>query len=186
MNLNRLIVSALALQAMLGCVSTRLPLPPPDETLRVRSAQVVDADTNQPIEGAVVFTVFYLWPSRGILNLSTPKMFRGCGEAVTDKDGRFTIEGPFDKGSWWSEDLHVYKSGYGLRRFRSDSAGTTKAVETNYRERQDLWERFTSTGVVIELRPLRTRDERISSSISLYRMKIGGAGRRRAGELWTA
>jgi len=125
---------------------------------------VVDADTNQPIDGAVILTVFYLWPSRGILNLPTPKMFRGSGEAVTGTDGRFEIEGPFDKGSWWSEELHVYKPGYGPWRFRFDQAASTQSFEERNRAKQEMWERLTTTGVVIEMRPLRTRDERIKFS----------------------
>jgi hypothetical protein len=125
-------------------------------------AQVVDADTGRPVEGAIVLLVFYLSPNRGIGNFSVPKVFRDSAEAFTDRDGRFSIVGPFDSRSWWTDGIYIFKPGYGPWRFQADSALTpTITTEAYWAWLQQTWERFTTSGVVIELRPLRTLEERL-------------------------
>jgi hypothetical protein len=122
---------------------------------------VVAADTGQPIDGAVILDVFYLWPPRGFGNFPTSKVFRDSAQAVTDGEGRFTLSGPFDSGSWYTDGLHIFKPGYGPWRFRGQNEvePLTQAEESSWR--QQTWNRFTTSGVVIELRPLRTREERL-------------------------
>jgi len=115
------------------------------------------------IEGAVVLEVFYLWPKRGFFDLSVSKVFRDSAEAVTDREGRFTLSGPFDSLSWWTDGLYIFKAGYGPWRFRGydELPGVHRAEEPKRSWLQQTWERFTTSGVVIELRPLRTREERL-------------------------
>jgi hypothetical protein len=125
---------------------------------------VVDADTGKPIDGAVILDVFYLWPLRGFGNFPTPKVFRDSAQAVTDGEGRFTLSGPFDSGSsgsWYTDGLHIFKPGYGPWRFqgRNEVEPLKQAEEWSWR--RQTWDRFTTSGVVIELRPLRTREERL-------------------------
>ena len=124
---------------------------------------MVDADTGKPIDGAVILDVFYLWPLRGFGNFPTPKVFRDSAQAVTDGEGRFTLSGPFDSGSsgsWYTDGLHIFKPGYGPWRFqgRNEVEPLKQAEEWSWR--RQTWDRFTTSGVVIELRPLRTREER--------------------------
>lgn len=124
---------------------------------------MVDADTGAPIEGAVVLEVFYLWPKRGFFDVSVSKIFRDSAEAVTDREGRFTLSGPFDSGSWWSDGLYIFKAGYGPWRFRGydELPRGLRVAEPKRSWLEQTWERFTTSGVVIELRPLRTREERL-------------------------
>jgi hypothetical protein len=147
---------------LVGCASQELPRPDPAEVIRSRMAQVVDADTGRPIEGAMVLEVFYLSPKRGFGNFPVPKVFRDSAEALTDRDGRFSLTGPFDSRSWWIDGLYIFKPGYGPWRFQADSALTpTATTEAYWAWLQQTWDRFTTSGVVIELRPLRTREERL-------------------------
>jgi len=145
-----------------GC-ATELPRPDPAEAVRSRIAQVVDADTGNPIEGAVVLEVFYLRPKRGSGDFPVSKTFRDSAEAVTDHKGRFTLSGPFDSLSWWTDGLYIFKPGYGPWRFRGydEVAPVLQAEEPKRSWLQQTWDRFTTSGVVIELRPLRTREERL-------------------------
>jgi hypothetical protein len=165
-----------------GC-ATESPRPYPTESVRPRIGQVVDADTGKPIDGAVILDVFYLWPRRGFGDFPVSKVFSDSAQAVTDSEGRFTLSGPFDSLSWWTEGLYIFEPGYGPWRLRSQNevAILTEAEEWSWR--RQTWDRFTASGVVIELRPLRTREERLkyidrgwaSSDV------LGAADRRRSG-----
>ncbi len=161
-----LLAAALGLSA---CVSPGEPRPDPAETVRPHIAQVVDADTGQPVQGAIVLIVFYLWPERGFGNFPASKVFRDSREAFTDQDGRFAVDGPFDSRSSGTDEVRVFKPGYGPWRFQGQDSAPNPLHAPNplqaMREHgdwvQQSWERFTTTGVVIELRPLRTREERL-------------------------
>jgi hypothetical protein len=122
---------------------------------------VVDADTGRPLEGAIVLMVYYLWPRRGWGNFPVPKVYRDSVEAVTDRDGRFSIVGPFDPGSWWTDGVYIFKPGYGPWRFRGAAAFSSAPTEAYWSWLRETWEDFTTTGVVIELRPLRNQEERL-------------------------
>lgn len=89
----------MVLLAFLGCVSEP-PRPNPAESVRPRIGQIVDADTGQPIVGALVLDVFYLRPKRGFGNFPVSKVFRDSAETLSDRDGRFMLTGPFDDGAW--------------------------------------------------------------------------------------
>jgi hypothetical protein len=162
-----LLAAAFGLSA---CVSPGEPRPDPAETVRPRIAQVVDADTGQPVQGAIVLIVFYLWPERGFGNFPVSKVFRDSREAFTDQDGRFAVDGPFDSRSSGTERVHIFKPGYGPWRFRGQEGAPKnplrapnplQAIREHEAWVRQSWERFTTTGVVIELRPLRTREERL-------------------------
>jgi hypothetical protein len=92
-----------------------------------------------------------------------PKVFRDSAQALTDGEGRFALSGPFDSISWWTEGLYIFKPGYGPWRFRgqTQAAPLTQADGPQWTLLQQAWDRFTTSGVVIELRPLRTREERL-------------------------
>jgi hypothetical protein len=161
----RVLIVSTTLCAVTGC-ATEPPRPDPAETWRPRIGQIVDADTGRPIEGAIVLEVFYLWPRRGFGNFPVAKVFRDSAETTTDQQGRFTLNGPFDKGSWWTDALHIFKTGYGPWRFREEDTEPPfprypADTRLQWLWLQQAWERFTTDGAVIELRPLRNREERI-------------------------
>jgi hypothetical protein len=109
---------ALALIGFLGCASEP-PQPDRAESVRSRIGQIVDADSGQPIVGALVLDVFYLWPKRGFGNFPVSKVFRDSAEALSDQDGRFTLTGSFDRQSWSTDGVYIFKAGYGPWRFRA-------------------------------------------------------------------
>jgi hypothetical protein len=149
--------------ALSSCASPAPRWSDPAETTRTRRAQVVDADTARPVQGAIVLVVFYLWPERGFGNFPTSKVFRDSQEAVTDQEGRFEVSGPWTSHSWYDEAVLIFKPGYGPWRFQGAKSApnpleTSRAYDAWLQQR---WEGFVGTGVVIELRPLRTREERV-------------------------
>jgi hypothetical protein len=177
------LVTLLALAAALSsCASPGPPRPDPAETTRSRRAQVVDADTGRPVTGAIVLVVFYLWPERGFGNFPTSKVFRDSKEVVTDQEGRFAVSGPWDSRSWFTEAVLIFKPGYGPWRFQGqDKAPNPFEASRAYSAWvQETWERFTDTGVVIELRPLRTREERLKYMEQGWDLsdRVGGGYRR--------
>jgi hypothetical protein len=74
------------------------------------AAQVLDAQTGQPIPGAIVLGV---WTTKGegIFGAHAPTKLAGVKEVETDVQGRFTLERP---GMVAEEDesITVYKFGY--------------------------------------------------------------------------
>jgi hypothetical protein len=154
-----ILLLASALIGFLGCASG-LPQPDHAELVRPRIGQIVDADTGQPIVGALVLDVFYLWPDRGFANFPVSKVFRDSAETRSDQDGRFTLTGPFDRLSWTTDRIYIFKAGYGPWRFRGQTAAGPGAAE-RWSWLKSTWEQFTTVGVVIELRPLRTQEERL-------------------------
>lgn len=88
----RALVLAAATTVLLGCAS-KPPESDRPESMRPRLGQIVDADTGQPITGALVLDIFYVWPKRGFGNFPVSKEFRDSAEASSDEHGRFTLRG---------------------------------------------------------------------------------------------
>jgi hypothetical protein len=70
-------------------------------------SQVLDAQTGQPVPGAIVLGV---WTKRGGLPGLTNTRLVGVQEVEVDAEGRFTLERPTDR--YQEEDITVYKFGY--------------------------------------------------------------------------
>jgi hypothetical protein len=72
--------------------------------------RVVDQDTNQPIEGAVVFVE---WDLQRI----TSPVFFDAKEVLTDKEGKFSIPANWSWLPWRNfflySDMIIFKAGYG-------------------------------------------------------------------------
>ena len=98
-NARRMILIVCVLIGLSGCASEPRR-PDASQSTRSRIGQIVDADTGQPIVGALVLNVSYLWPERGFGNFPVPKVFRDSAQALSDENGRFTITGPYDDLSW--------------------------------------------------------------------------------------
>ena len=78
--------------------------------------RVVDADTNEPLPGAVVIVI---WSKRPIVSMNGVSFFHDVREAMTDAEGRFSIQAkpgwnlnPFRTVTRHPE-IVVYKPGYG-------------------------------------------------------------------------
>ena len=114
------------------------------------NAQVVDAETGQPLEGVVVLAYWVRYTAS--LGGWAGGAYHASQEVVTGPDGRFTIGARrsytipmFTKvaGPEWV----IFKPGYGQWRFRTGI---------------EAWDTFDrGEPAVIELPPLKTREERL-------------------------
>lgn len=120
-------------------------------------AQIVDAKTGKPIEGVVVLGYWIRYTSTWA-GWAGPE-FYDAEEVVTGPDGRFVIEA---RATWnllpWRKiegDFVIFKPGYGKWGIRG--------LDKKPRDWQDLStaEVFEKDDVVVELVPLKTREERL-------------------------
>lgn len=127
------------------------------------TAQVVDAETGKPLEGVVVLAYWlkYTSTAAGLAGAE----FYDAEEVVTGLDGHFVIQArwTFTLLPWThirGPELVIFKPGYGQWSFQGYQDWPKDAYEHSARV-QKAWEQFTGEGVVIELPPLKTPDERL-------------------------
>jgi hypothetical protein len=115
--------------------------------------KVVDAETEEPVEGAVVVVVWYKKP---LITMDGPTYFHDAKEVLTDPKGEFSLDGspaidwnPFTyivKQPW----IVIYKPGYGpLTR--------TYAIKRSLPNMEEALEK----GAVVRLPKLKTREEQL-------------------------
>ncbi len=86
---------------------------------------VIDAETGEPIEGAVVFVEWTVTKGLGLTYHEVYKII----EVATDKNGRFTISGTYNP-LVDPPDILIYKAGY--------AAWNNKFIFPNYEKRTDF------------------------------------------------
>ena len=123
-------------------------------------AQIVDAETAQPVEGVIVLAI---WDKLSIGWPHPDRSFYDLDEVVSNADGRIVIPARVKAGRRPLETLRgpmirMFKPGYGDWQFQ-DSAKWTDAERTT--RGKAIWDQFAHDGVVIVLRRARTRDERL-------------------------
>jgi len=122
-------------------------------------AQVVDAETGQPIEGVVILAYWIKYKA-------SPGGWAGAEyyaaeEVVTGRDGRFEI--PAKIAFNWlpfltqirGPEFKIFKPGHGRWRVRG-----IETLPEAWRELQE-WDLLAKDGIVIELPPLKTREQRL-------------------------
>lgn len=128
------------------------------------TAQILDAETGQPLEGVVVLAAWYR-------RYNSPAGEAGGGyyasdEVVTGPDGRFVIPARFTftflpfLTRINGPDFSIFKPGYGQWRFQGSETWPWDAVERR-RHVDQAWRRFAGDGAIIVLPPLKTREERL-------------------------
>lgn len=174
----KLLVKRLALIVIVSVVMMVMWILPQSETVGPWRAQVVDAETQQPLDGAVVLVVFW-------------KRYAGVGgwagggyyhseEAVTDKSGNFVIQSqwiftwiPF-LSTIQGPEFYIFKPGYGGWRFQGEArwgeswqngrmVGVSKLImplSERSKFLDEVAKQFESDGIVIELQPLKIEEER--------------------------
>lgn len=113
---------------------------------------VVDAETNAPLEGAVVVVV---WHRKPIVTMDGPQYFHKAVEALTDAEGKFAVDA--SPGIDWNPFTYVlkepriviFKPGYGPFPVGHLS---TKSVK-------ELKEAMLTEGATIALPKLKTKKE---------------------------
>jgi hypothetical protein len=115
-------------------------------------AQIVDAETGQPLEGVVVLA---RWDDKTAGWPHPDRRFHDVDEVVSDADGRIVIPARdlsrnTPVRAIVGPDIAMFKAGYGRWRFRADGPRAKQG-----------WQHFATDGVVVELPLARTRDERL-------------------------
>lgn len=129
------------------------------------NARVVDAETGQPLEGVVVLAYWIKYTSSW--GGWAGGEFYDSEEVVTGTDGRFVIQA---RSTWtllpWKKisgpEFVIFKPGYGQWRFQGYEAWRKLSPVEQDAQLETTWKQFTGDGVVIELPPLKTREERLN------------------------
>jgi hypothetical protein len=136
-------------------------------------AQLVDAETGQPLEGAVVLA---LWDKRTFGWPHPDRNYHDVDEVVSDADGRFIIPArdvssrhPFEKII--GPIVTIFKPGYGQWDFEGAPPHPFNEDAVTAKQRSmAMWDRFAHSGVVIRLPRAKTREQRREM---LYRILPG-------------
>jgi hypothetical protein len=115
--------------------------------------RVIDAETKQPLEGAVVLAV---WENKIPGVSGTSYSYLDSEEILTDENGRFVVgkNPPVSSGMPWvaGPRLTIFYPGYGFYpRYQVIPKGSTR-LHLDSMEKQEL---------IIELPKLKTREERL-------------------------
>ena len=126
-------------------------------------AQVVDAETGRSLEGVVI--LFYWIKYTSSWGGWAGGEFYDAEEVVTGPDGRFVIPA---RSTWallpWkkiSREIVIFKPGHGQWRFQGYDEWRKLSLEEQDARLQAAWKQLEGDGVVIELPPLKTREERL-------------------------
>jgi hypothetical protein len=126
-------------------------------------AQVVDADTGQPLEGVVV--LMYWIKYTGSWAGWAGGEYHDAEEVVTGPDGRVAIprRWVFALLPWRkvAREMVIFKPGYGQWRFRGARDWDQLPPWESKAKFDAAWKRFEGEGVVLELPALETREERL-------------------------
>ena len=126
-------------------------------------AQVVDADGGQPLEGVVV--LMYWIKYTGSWAGWAGGEYHDAEEVVTGPDGCVVIprRWVFALLPWRkvSREMVIFKPGYGQWRFRGARDWDQLPAWEREAKLEEAWKRFAGEGVVLELPPLKTREERL-------------------------
>ena len=143
------------------CVSTAVPA----TAAGPWRAQVVDADTDQPLPDVVVVGA---WTLRTPGPVHEGASFHAADEVVSDGTGRFVLPAqrgssriPFTRLS--GPQIWMLKGGYGGWRFRLPPRIDANDAVVRDRLVKEAWLRFETDGVTIELLPARSREERLQA-----------------------
>ncbi|PYM22715.1 MAG: hypothetical protein DMD78_13780 [Candidatus Rokuibacteriota bacterium] len=126
-------------------------------------AQLVDAETGQPLEGAVVLA---LWDKRTFGWPHPDRNYHDVDEVVSDADGRFIIPArdvssrhPFEKII--GPIVTIFKPGYGQWWFQGTPAPFAEDAVAARQRSEANWAQFAQHGAVIVMPRAKTRDERL-------------------------
>ena len=127
-------------------------------------AQVIDAETKQPLQGVVVVALWKKYEAiPGTLGIFT---YVDSVEAVTGGDGQFVVaeRKPSARDSQIMDepDFSLFKPGYGEWRFQGEEGWLKLDPAEKKKRYEEAGRQFESKGVVIEMPPLKTREERLN------------------------
>lgn len=151
----------------MGAVAAALPGFAAADELRGKGpwrAQIVDAETKRPLEDVVVLAI---WNERfGSVGGLAGGGYFDSEEVVTGADGKFTIRrhktsfNPFNVIV--GPEFYIFKPSYGRWLFQG-AKDWPEAAEERSKRVDEAWAKFNGAGAVLEMPPLRTKEERLRS-----------------------
>ena len=147
----------------LGVVLVALTLPASSAlALGPWKAQIVDAETKHPLAGVVVLAVWtkvLLGPDRG-----PSFLYYDSEEVIADQDGRIVVAARDysinDARVFAEPEFFFFKPGYGPWHFQSEDTWLKLEASEKRKRYAEAGQLFAGPGVIIELTPLKTRQER--------------------------
>ena len=126
------------------------------------TAQIVDAETGQPLQGVIV-VAFWVKLTPGPIHPG--ETFHDATEVVSDVHGRVTVPPlrrriPDALAHIKGPEFCMFKGGYGEWRFQGADQWLLRDAFVRDELNKQAWERFRGAGVIIELPRLKTREER--------------------------
>jgi hypothetical protein len=126
-------------------------------------ATIVDAETGQPLEGAVVVAAFTKYSHH--LAGTAGGEYYGSDEVVTGPDGRFEIPArnlwnPIRIFTEVRMELTVVKPGYGRFRLRTTQEQKEALMKLSL-SKLSVWPSLEEDNAVLEMPPLKTREARL-------------------------
>jgi len=142
----RWLIAVMMVAALLHCGSAT------NAWAQTYRGKVVDAETGQPLEGAVFVIV---WNKKPFIAMDGPQYFHSAKEALTDAKGEFSVDG--SPGIDWNPltylkndpSIAIFMPGYG-----PFPVGHVKEMPQDHMEKA-----MTGAGVVIKLPKLKTQQE---------------------------
>jgi hypothetical protein len=137
--------------------------PPTVDALGPWKAQVVDAETRQPLAEVVVVAVWkkYL-PVEGTVGIFE---YVDSIEEVSGGDGQFVIpERDFSATNSHildEPDFYLFKPGYGQWRFQGEESWLKLNPAEKKKRYEEAGRQFEGKGITVEMPPLKTREERL-------------------------
>lgn len=131
--------------------------------------QIVDKETGQPLEDVVVLA-YWIRLTGTIAGWGGGK-YEAAEDTVTGPDGRFVIPAHSKATLNPSQriagpELVIYKPGYGRWLFQGSDTWPKDVLLAQEQGRR-AWKKFAGEGIVIELPPLKTREERLKMLATL-------------------
>jgi hypothetical protein len=123
-------------------------------------AQVVDAETKKPLDDVVVIAVWSTyWTRTGAFG------YVDSEEVVTGNDGRFIIAAKDFTNSailvFDEPEFYLFKPGYGQWRFQGEEQWLKLDPSERRKHYAEAGRQFADQGGMIELLPLKSREERL-------------------------
>jgi hypothetical protein len=125
-------------------------------------AQMIDAESKQPLADVVVLAVWtkvLLGPDRGL-----SFVYYDSEEVMADQEGRIVVAArdysAKDAQVFAEPEFFFFKPGYGQWRFQEESAWLKLEAPEKRKRYAEAGQLFAGPGVIIELTPVKTRQER--------------------------
>jgi len=127
------------------------------------NARIVETGTGTPLEGVVVVAVYWKMTPGPV---HPAQEFHAADEALSDAEGRVTIPArattpPHPLARIKGPEFTFFRAGYGNWNFQGFEQVRDQDLTAREAFSRRVWGQFAGPGVIIEMPPLRAREERL-------------------------